>query len=1111
MNNWWHEIKKEIKRRQNICSLEKGPLIETVYDLKGVNPYAYKNVNDFKERVRFNKAKDCVLANRINHKLDKHGRYFKNVNNKKVCDELQGHWAPNSISRQYRYENGTCWKDIGSAKCGAIIDKEPDLLRQRERLNRSQSTQDKLIQEKRKECDRRSDCTWRSVTNGYDCFSKDSIKDIEGTVNKPPLSMPTNPTDQGFEEFLYKWYNGKLENKAPNVLKSQGVGCDGSTTNMNNSLKLTKRKRYTKEKLAKMNPTNVVDGLILRDALGEEKYLLYVAKYIKAIKNNKIFKSDWSKLAIYEDAEDELIKTSSVTKQEKPSIAQSVVNMVMKNIAIKGSTARGLLALHSTGSGKCHAKDTLILMYDGSLKKVQDIAIGDQIMGDNSTPRTVLALGQGEDLMYDIVNGNEKYTVNSEHILCLKDKEHKNRTYEIEVNNYLKLSDSVKETLYGYRVGVDFESKPVNLEPYTFGLWLAEDETSIPDEYKCNDRQTRLKLLAGIIDGKGLNCSVDPKTHSYLISIQSNILINDIIFLARSLGFTATANENIITIDGLDPIPCFTGLLVNKTNKTRTSLLYPIEVKCIGRGKYYGFTLDGNHRYVMGDFTVTHNTCTATGVMDAFWDTNKDIVFVSSLDALASNPPFKFHECAQRFFPRWNKKSIDAVRVDFENRNVRFLSFAKLANRIVDPKKKTTNKQKDPVDLDNSILIIDEVHNLFRPLPNQKEKHRIVEKHLVNVEMHPSLKMVVLTATPGDNVEDTMKLINMIRDPVLKPTVIEPPGEDEEDLQRFIQDIRGLISYYDLSSDLSRFPLLINSEPEKYPMSKKQFDKYLDAYNKVKKEWRDYDKLAKSNQLGKWWIGARRYANMLYNFEKDMSLTEFSSKLPALLDNLEKQYVKNEKTYVYSAFHENKGSSHGILEIARQLEKLNWKPITMVDVKAFKNGKMKEGKRYMIASQKEKNFQEFIKIYNSDENKYGRLIGCMIATQNFNEGLDLKAVRHIHIFEPLVTMASDKQTLGRARRYCSHQGLDREKNEWTVKVWRYMATLGNYVSDQEEKPKRGRKKKTNVSSDGVVAPIGNESIDEIVYNESRERYKQLFDIGNAMRLAAIDRLLTENN
>jgi hypothetical protein len=63
----------------------------------------------------------------------------------------------------------------------------------------------------------------------------------------------------------------------------------------------------------------------------------------------------------------------------------------------------------------------------------------------------------------------------------------------------------------------------------------------------------------------------------------------------------------------------------------------------------------------------------------------------------------------------------------------------------------------------------------------------------------------------------------------------------------------------------------------------------------------------------------------------------------------------------------------------------------------------------------------------------------MLASNAFNEGIDLKAVRHIHFFEPLVTMASDKQTIGRAARYCSHADLDRDKGEWEVNVHRYMS------------------------------------------------------------------------
>jgi hypothetical protein len=36
------------------------------------------------------------------------------------------------------------------------------------------------------------------------------------------------------------------------------------------------------------------------------------------------------------------------------------------------------------GTGKCHTFDTPILMYDGSVKMVQDIVVGDKVMGDDS-------------------------------------------------------------------------------------------------------------------------------------------------------------------------------------------------------------------------------------------------------------------------------------------------------------------------------------------------------------------------------------------------------------------------------------------------------------------------------------------------------------------------------------------------------------------------------------------------------------------------------------------------------------------------------------------------------------------------------------------------------
>jgi regulator of RNase E activity RraB len=47
-----------------------------------------------------------------------------------------------------------------------------------------------------------------------------------------------------------------------------------------------------------------------------------------------------------------------------------------------------------------------------------DIVVGDIIMGDDSTPRTILSLTNGKEMMYDIISNKGKiYTVNESHIL----------------------------------------------------------------------------------------------------------------------------------------------------------------------------------------------------------------------------------------------------------------------------------------------------------------------------------------------------------------------------------------------------------------------------------------------------------------------------------------------------------------------------------------------------------------------------------------------------------------------------------------------------------------------------------------------------------------------
>ncbi len=130
--------------------------------------------------------------------------------------------------------------------------------------------------------------------------------------------------------------------------------------------------------------------------------------------------------------------------------------------------------------GKCLAKGTKVLLYNGCFKKVEDIVVGDLLMGDDSTPRKVLQLGQGQEMMYWVrQNRGIAYSVNESHILSLKRSrnEGKHRTGEvlnISVKEYIEKSPKFQSNYKGYKVAVEFATQHLPIAPYFLGLWLGD-------------------------------------------------------------------------------------------------------------------------------------------------------------------------------------------------------------------------------------------------------------------------------------------------------------------------------------------------------------------------------------------------------------------------------------------------------------------------------------------------------------------------------------------------------------------------------------------------------------------------------------------------------------
>ena len=260
------------------------------------------------------------------------------------------------------------------------------------------------------------------------------------------------------------------------------------------------------------------------------------------------------------------------------------------------------------GRGKCLGKDTPIIMYDGSVKLVQDIIVGDVLMGDDSTPRNVLSLARGKEPMYKIREKkyiyianeeciSEEYTVNESHILSLVE-ESTGKIIDISVMDYLILPKHLQETLFGYRVQIHFQEKKIEEQeqkPYMVGY----NNTIIPLHYKCNCPKIQLELFTGIIDAIGiLHLQNLIKIKKEKENIQQ---IKDIIFLSRSLGFKIYQTKSNL----------FILLQVENQKQSR----YEFVVEKLEIDDYYGFEIDGNRRFVLGDFTVTHNTVMALKII----------------------------------------------------------------------------------------------------------------------------------------------------------------------------------------------------------------------------------------------------------------------------------------------------------------------------------------------------------------------------------------------------------------------------------------------------------------------------------------------------------------
>ena len=158
---------------------------------------------------------------------------------------------------------------------------------------------------------------------------------------------------------------------------------------------------------------------------------------------------------------------------------------------------------------------------------------------------------------------------------------------------------------------------------------LFRSNKHIPEDYIVNDKQTRLSVLAGLIDTDG-SVESDGTTIIITQSPEKINIINGAKRIAQSLGFrvnvyekkTSWTHNNVkkkgkaillgISGKGVDEIPTLIPRKKCFSPKVKDMSSYKIKVVPIGIGRYCGFEVDQNNRFLLGDCTITHN-CNQTG------------------------------------------------------------------------------------------------------------------------------------------------------------------------------------------------------------------------------------------------------------------------------------------------------------------------------------------------------------------------------------------------------------------------------------------------------------------------------------------------------------------
>ena len=181
-----------------------------------------------------------------------------------------------------------------------------------------------------------------------------------------------------------------------------------------------------------------------------------------------------------------------------------------------------------------------------------------------------------------------------------------------------------KRRVCNYRISTQRgKSNPILTELERLGLrFKRSEEKFIPDEYLSANREQRLQLLQGLMDTDGY---IDSAGECVYYS-KSEKLMDDVRYLAHSLGYDATKNRKVARYKGIDYVFCHY-TVINDKNEHRLFTTPKKAVRMRDRKRLRNVILSVDYvgemecqcisvshpreLYITDNFIVTHNTSLA--------------------------------------------------------------------------------------------------------------------------------------------------------------------------------------------------------------------------------------------------------------------------------------------------------------------------------------------------------------------------------------------------------------------------------------------------------------------------------------------------------------------